>query len=701
MWHDIRKRTHRERQWWWNEDVQKAVEEKKKSFKLWQRTKNEEDRETYQVKKREAKRQVAQARRIVLEEWSQNLNTTEGRNKMFKIAKSMRKDRKDVKGAKYIKDENGEIKIKEEDIMSRWKQYFEKLLNECNEYDLEDVSRTEGPIENVTTGEVRGSLKKMKNGKAPGPSGITSDLLKAGGEPVIEELHRIYENIMKEEQGAKEWEESLTAVVFKGKGDALECGNYRGIRLLEHSMKVWEKILEERLRKIVKINKCQFGFMPGKSTTEAIFVMRQLQEKYRKKRKRLYHIFVDLEKAFDRIPRAAIRWALRRQRVPERLITQVMALYSGARSRVRTIAGLSEEFEMRVGVHQGSALSPLLFIIVMEEATKECRKGGPWELLYADDLVLTAETKEEVIEMFKQWRRGMEKRGLKINMNKTKYLVTGKEAKEKVQCGKWPCGCCGKGVGTNSILCCECNRWCHKKCSGLRNLGGVVDFRCPACVRRANREYVEEEPCVIEEGQTLEEAEYFCYLGSILDCEGGVERAVRARVAAAWTKWRDIAGLLVNKNIPLVNRSRVYDSCIRPVLLYGAETWALTQKLEEIVKRCDNRMLRFMAGVRWEDHLTNDDVAEMCGIEKLEYKLRAQRLRWFGHVVRAEEEQIVREVFEMEVMGPRPVGRPRKSWRKCIDEELDRLGIRAECAQDRREWRTLIRRLTPQRENLT
>ena len=63
------------------------------------------------------------------------------------------------------------------------------------------------------------------------------------------------------------------------------------------------KILEERLRKIVKINKCQFGFMPGKSTTEAIFVMRQLQEKFRKKKKRFYHIFVDLEKALDRFPR--------------------------------------------------------------------------------------------------------------------------------------------------------------------------------------------------------------------------------------------------------------------------------------------------------------------------------------------------------------------------------------------------------------
>ena len=104
----------------------------------------------------------------------------------------------------------------------------------------------------------------------------------------------------------------------------------------------------------------------------------------------------------------------------------------------------------------------------------------------------------------------------------------------------------------------------------------------------------------------MEKTEYFCYFGSVLDYEGGVENVVRAKVAAAWTKWRDIAGLLVNKNIPLVSRSSVYDACIRPVLLYGAETWALTQKMEEILKRCDNRMLRFMVDVHWEDHLTSD-----------------------------------------------------------------------------------------------
>ena len=113
-----------------------------------------------------------------------------------------------------------------------------------------------------------------------------------------------------------------------------------------------------------------------------------------------YHIVVDLEKAFDKVPRPAIGWALRRQRVPESLIDLVMALYRETRSRVRVAGETSDSFEIGVGVHQESVLSLLLFILVMEEATRECRVGGLWELLYADDLALTAETQEEVELMF-------------------------------------------------------------------------------------------------------------------------------------------------------------------------------------------------------------------------------------------------------------------------------------------------------------
>ena len=529
----------------------------------------------------------------------------------------------------------------------------------------------------------------MKNGKAPGPSGVTTDLIRMAGEPAVKELVKIGEHILKEEQSPEMWEESLTCTVYKGKGDAVECGNYRGIRLLEHGMKIWEKVLEERLRKIVKIDKCQFGFMSERSTTDAVFIIRQLQEKYIAKRKKLYHIFVDLEKAFDRVPREVIRWALRRQRVPEKLINQVMLLYQRARSRVRTVAGTSESFEINVGVHQGSALSPLLFIIVMEEASKECRKGTPWELLYADDLVLTAESKDEVINMFRKWRDDVEKRGLKINLNKTKFMSTGKEAREKIQSGRWPCSCCGRCVGTNAILCTECNLWCHRRCSGLRILNRVENFRCPACVKRAEQPEEEDNGIRID-GNDLEEVEYFCYLGDTLDCEGGVERAVRARVASAWTKWREISGLLLNKNIPILYRAKVYEACIRPVLLYSAETWALTQRMEEILKRCDNKMLRFMAGVRWEDHLTNEEVAERCGLRRLDGKLTSHRLRWFGHVARREGEHPLREVMDLQVDGRRPVGRPRKVWRKCVSDDLARAGIDAFTTLDKANWRRHI-----------
>ena len=109
-------------------------------------------------------------------------------------------------------------------------------------------------------------------------------------------------------------------------------------------------------------------------------------------KRKLYHVFVDLEKVFDRVPREMIVWALRRQKVPENLIILVMALYENIRSRVKLPAGLSEEFSIEVGVHQGSVLSPLLFIVVMQEATKEERGENLKELLYADDLVLMAET---------------------------------------------------------------------------------------------------------------------------------------------------------------------------------------------------------------------------------------------------------------------------------------------------------------------
>ena len=105
---------------------------------------------------------------------------------------------------------------------------------------------------------------------------------------------------------------------------------------------------------------------PSRGTTDAIFVVRQLQEKYLAANKRLYMAFVDLEKVFDRVPRKVIWWALRKLGVEEWIVRLVQGLYANARSCARVGEGYSEEFEVKVGVHQGSVLSPLLFIIVLD-----------------------------------------------------------------------------------------------------------------------------------------------------------------------------------------------------------------------------------------------------------------------------------------------------------------------------------------------
>ena len=104
----------------------------------------------------------------------------------------------------------------------------------------------------------------------------------------------------------------------------MECGSYRAIKSLEHAMKVIERVFERRIKEKVKIDAMQFGFMPGKGTTDAIFTVRQMQEKYGCKRKKLNFAFVDLEKkAFDRVPREVTRWTLRKAGVDKWLVKLV------------------------------------------------------------------------------------------------------------------------------------------------------------------------------------------------------------------------------------------------------------------------------------------------------------------------------------------------------------------------------------------
>ncbi len=99
-------------------------------------------------------------------------------------------------------------------------------------------------------------------------------------------------------------------------------------------------------------------------------------------------VFVDLENAYDRVPRDLIWWALRKKNMPEAYITIIQDMYKATKTRVKTHCGLTQYFNIEVGLHQGSTLSPLLFIIIMDVLASSIQRDPPWAMLFADDLVI-------------------------------------------------------------------------------------------------------------------------------------------------------------------------------------------------------------------------------------------------------------------------------------------------------------------------
>ena len=147
----------------------------------------------------------------------------------------------------------------------------------------------------------------------------------------------------------------------------------------------------------VKIDDMQFGFMPGRGTTDAIFSVRQIQEAYIRKTLNLYFAFISLEKTFDKVPRKVLWWPLRNVGAPEWIVSVVKVMYQNARSQVRVSNLFSDVFDVQVGVHQDSVLSTLLLIIVLQALSREFCTSCLWELLHADDLVLLADTMDELL----------------------------------------------------------------------------------------------------------------------------------------------------------------------------------------------------------------------------------------------------------------------------------------------------------------
>ncbi|KAK3506481.1 hypothetical protein QTP70_001796, partial [Hemibagrus guttatus] len=386
--------------WWWNEEVQDSIQRKR------------------------LKREVSKAKQKAYDELYTRLDTREGEKDLYRLARQRDRDGKDVQQVRVIKDRDGRVLTSEESVQRRWKEYFDEMMKEENEREkrVEGVNSVEQKVDKIRKDEVRKALKRMKSGKAVGPDDIPVEVWKCLGEAAVEFLTSLFNRVLESERRPEEWRRSVSVPIFKNKGDVQSCSNYKGIKLMSRTMKLCERVVEARLRKVVEICEQQYGFMPRKSTTDAIFALRILMEKYRDGQRELHCVFVDLEKACDRVPREELWYCMRKSGVAEKYVRVVQDMYERSRTVVRCAVGQTEEFKVEVGLHQGLALSPFLFAIVMDQLSELVRQESPWTMMFADDIVICSESREQVEENLERWRFALERRGMKVSRSKTEYM---------------------------------------------------------------------------------------------------------------------------------------------------------------------------------------------------------------------------------------------------------------------------------------
>ena len=338
--------------------------------------------------------------------------------------------------------------------------------------------------------------------------------------------------------------------------------------------------------------------------------------------------------------------------------------------------------------YQGSVLSPLLFIIVMEAILKEFCIGCPWELLYADDLAILSDDLDNLKLRLTTWKEAFESKGLRMNVGKTKIMSSTGQSKLTSYAAKWPCGVCEKGVGANSICCIGCRQWVHKKCSGVVGpLKNVVDFECKKCRGLVLPLPMAPFENLKIENDVFEKVASFRYIGDTVGQAGGCIDAVIERIKAGWGAFRELLPVLTNRSISLKNRGNMFRMCIRKILLYGSETWATTVEDMNRISAADNSMVRWICNVRLQQKIKTQDLCNRLGIPAVIEELRSSRLHYYGHLVRMDDNTWPKAVLDFNIPGSFPIGRPKLRWKEIIKKDMSQLGLNSNMAFDRNLWR--------------
>ena len=172
---------------------------------------------------------------------------------------------------------------------------------------------------------------------------------------------------------------------------------------------------------------------------------------------------------------------------------------------------------------------------------------------------------------------------------------------------------------------------------------------------------------------------------------GDCERKIKKRVQAGWNRWRKVSGVICDRRLPARVKGKVYSSVVRPAMMYELETMAVTKKQVEEMEVAEMKMLRFAMGVTRKHKIRNEYIRSIVKVERLGMKMREGRMRWYGHVMRRDQEYVGRKMMEMELPGKRRRGRPKKRFLDVVKEDMGKVGAKETDVEDRKVWRMMIR----------
>ena len=534
---------------------------------------------------------------------------------MYKTIKSLTRQRNT--GRCNIKDKDNKVLDKEEEIQQRWKDYYSELYNTPRQNDrsiLTEIpsSMNTDKLPDVSREEVEKALHGLKNGKAAGPDGIPAELLKYGGQAMVDVMHKLIQQIWDKDEIPEEWGRAAVINLYK-KGDPLQCGNYRGLSLLVTARKCYTTIIKARMNKRLEeiLGEEQAGFRPWRSTADMVFVLRQIAEKYIEYDRTVYCNFIDYTKAFDTIWREFLWKAMKHFGFNQKIIDQIKALYSRNQSAITVNGGLTEYFSTSIGVLQGCILSPPLFNITLEAmmniALEQAEDVGVKlygtkvnNLRYADDIIGITETVGELQDLTTSINTVSERIGMQINTDKTNTMMIGRH---------------------------------HE------------DFN----IQINNKD--------------LKQVKDFVYLGCKITENNDHSEDITRRLVLARQKFASLKTIWKSKHISKELKIRLYNALIVTIAIYGSETWTLTQYTTKKLEAFEMQCFRTIASVHWSERVTNEEVLKMLNTKRsLITRITHAQRRYLGHMLRMDEERLPKRAFFTRMEGSRPRGRPRYRW---------------------------------------